>query len=952
MANIIRDNNNDVSSSGGISNIVEDTTPQLGGDLDYNGHGIGTTGTPGTLKGLNDEIIKSSSGTLTATECSGGIINNYGQLVANTQTFPTGLKGFNGVCVISKSDAGSFALKANETNRIYLNGASLGVNGKAIILNPAIGNSLSFISFQTATEIYDYLITPGYGTTAISGIDSNIIINSMDTILLNQAIVTTTGIDLRIVNSDEEIIEGAADSGGFLFFDTFTDTDSTNLSDHTPDYDLVAGGWSATGGQITSNQAVSDNASVERVVVQTNEADVIVRCLLKTADTITYAVAIIARYVDDNNHLRLLLHPPSPTSPEGYEFKIGKVEGGSASDLVGLDTISAVVPLSSWFIAEFTLSSTNLSAVLKNKFGNQIGAGLSLSTTSSFSQTATKHGIYLRGSDYDEAFNHIIIEEAGNSRPVNGKIFNSTMVSANALYTVWKNEVNSTSKLYPKGLTGSPIGDVPQWTYSDTAADLYSSIVFMASILENSTISDSGSDIRTALTYEITNLSRVDSMPDDWNIDTDAFVNVSADMDRIIKGCGEYLRDGLLRITEINGTENPWYSRMISILDDCMEWADASNSGLPALHSDGLPYYHEVSGYFLQTLSRVYSITGTAKYLTWIEQIMDYLLLSNDGDYIPSRETSLVLMDHGGEIVQGMVEALYVECINGRTAKVLAYQPLVMEVLDKIVDIGLITSGDNTGKFYVEINPIAETVTDSDPIDTWGYIHGALYTYDLAMDAYDSSAARYTSTITSSLNSIASVDLVPDDYGYPDYISDSYADNIESMLMMASKLTVTGFEAWIKKTIGIGNTNGYHMFDEQKSTGFINGDYGDGSFGRTCVLFSNYITKGVRPEPWDEFLELSAEYYETTGLQIKIAHPGAWSGSLIFDYSRHSQNMKLDINYPRVNEYPEWFVVSSSNTYEVSINGGDPATINGSTLLSGLSISLESEMKTIIVVPN
>ena len=121
------------------------------------------------VTGLVNEIIQPASDTLTAIECSGTIINNYGQEAENTQTLCAAGKGLSGTVVIGTAGAGAFNLKAGASDKIYLDGTALDDGDKASIATPAVGNSMSFVAFQTGASAWDWLVISGPGTTVTDG---------------------------------------------------------------------------------------------------------------------------------------------------------------------------------------------------------------------------------------------------------------------------------------------------------------------------------------------------------------------------------------------------------------------------------------------------------------------------------------------------------------------------------------------------------------------------------------------------------------------------------------------------------------------------------------------------------------------------------------------------------------------------------------------------------------
>ena len=114
----------------------------------------------GTGTGTVTEIIKSSSATLTTAEVTGTIINNYGQSTDITLTLPAATKGLTFMVVLGTTVAKYFRIDPNDSDKIYLNGTA-GADGKYVgVSSAAAGNTISFTSFQTGTDTYDWLAVP------------------------------------------------------------------------------------------------------------------------------------------------------------------------------------------------------------------------------------------------------------------------------------------------------------------------------------------------------------------------------------------------------------------------------------------------------------------------------------------------------------------------------------------------------------------------------------------------------------------------------------------------------------------------------------------------------------------------------------------------------------------------------------------------------------------------
>jgi hypothetical protein len=104
-----------------------------------------------------------------------------------------------------------------------------------------------------------------------------------------------------------------------------------------------------------------------------------------------------------------------------------------------------------------------------------------------------------------------------------------------------------------------------------------------------------------------------------------AFAHETPDLDRIIFDNAEYVKDGLISITEWLGP-SPWSERMIALTEDIWKHAaiETPFGNIPTKN-------FEVNGDLLQACSRLYWFTGERKFLDWAIRLGDYYLL---GDHI------------------------------------------------------------------------------------------------------------------------------------------------------------------------------------------------------------------------------------------------------------------------------------------------------------------------------
>jgi hypothetical protein len=52
-------------------------------------------------------------------------------------------------------------------------------------------------------------------------------------------------------------------------------------------------------------------------------------------------------------------------------------------------------------------------------------------------------------------------------------------------------------------------------------------------------------------------------------------------------------------------------------------------------------------------------------------------------------------------------------------------------------------------------------------------------------------------------------------------------------------------------------------------------------------------------------------------LFISLKAEKDWQGKIIFDFPRHQKYLHLPLDYPRINQFPEWFTVEAQKTYQI-----------------------------------
>ena len=504
----------------------------------------------------------------------------------------------------------------------------------------------------------------------------------------------------------------------------------------------------------------------------------------------------------------------------------------------------------------------------------------------------------------------------------NGKAANEGFSRSLDFVKGWLNHADSITGLIPRNLDKNR----DFWNAQDAAADNYPFMVLTSSILDEELFNGKMLDM---LETETRLTSRVGKLPDTYSFSKQAFLDDEVEMGRILFGASEYMKDGLMPLTEWLG-QSPWLERMKGMLDDFQKQGEVITS-LEGYRTGYIPV-SEMNGELLQVLSRMYWITGEQKYLDWATKIGDYYLLEGN---LPSDMERLRLRDHGCEVIAGLSE-LYVTLHFVYPEKKEQYRNPMYKMLDRILKVGV----NEHGLFYNRVNPVTAEVLDSTVADTWGYTFNAYYSVYLV----DGKEEYRDAVLKGYKNIIHYVNFVWEgNRDNPPGSSDGYADAIESALNLYNREPDPLVENWIDNQIKI-------MFSIQKEDGIIEGWHGDGNFARTTIMYCLWKTQGTTINPWREDVVFGAAG-KGDALYITLKSEKDWEGKLKFDISRHKEWLHLPIDYPRINQFPEWYTVSKEKRYKVrDVVSNKSITCSGEELQQGLYIELVSgKLQKIIV---
>lgn len=448
------------------------------------------------------------------------------------------------------------------------------------------------------------------------------------------------------------------------------------------------------------------------------------------------------------------------------------------------------------------------------------------------------------------------------------------------------------------------------WNANDNAADNYPFMVITTALTDCHLFEGRMLEMLKAET-KLT--SRIGTLPDTYSFSKQGFQNSKPNIHRIIFGAAEYVKDGLLPITELLGP-SPWKERMIGILDDIWK-----NAPIMTKYGKIISNNVEVNGVMLQTLSRIYWMTGQKKYLNWAIRLGDYYLL--DRHHPTRNQKKLRLRDHGCEIVSGLCE-LYATVNFAMPEKKQAYQKPIHDMLDRILKVGR----NRDGLFYNMINPQTGKVLWEGVADTWGYNLNGYYTVYLIdqTKSYRQAVLQVLKSLNGKYRS----------YCWEGNSFDGYADSIEGALYLYNREPIASVAEWIESEIKV-------MWQKQKPGGLIGGMHCDGNFARTTLMYCLWKTKGVTIQPWRKDIIFGA-VQEGNVLKLSMLADKEWQGKIFFDTPRHQTIMKMPLDWPRINQFPEWFTVDPKRQYTVhDLTTGTNVVYNGSQMHDGISVLLK-----------
>lgn len=510
---------------------------------------------------------------------------------------------------------------------------------------------------------------------------------------------------------------------------------------------------------------------------------------------------------------------------------------------------------------------------------------------------------------FNSPINSQVLDPEFDQAALNGNLVNEGFNRCINYVNAWMRYTDPSTGLIPRNITDSK----DYWNAWDAAADNYPYMVLTSSILMPNFFKGTALEMLKA---EQKLTSRIGKLPDTYSFSKKGFKNAVIDTNQMIFGAAEYMKDGLIPLTEWLG-KSAWSERMLEILDDLPRLTKVAKNIHGSWYGNSATV--EVNGDLLQVLSRMYWFTGKRKYLDWAIEIADNYL--NEKELPTTALDHLRIRDHGCEIISGLCE-VYIATYYAMPEKRKIWRPFVHAMLDRILEVGR----NEDGLFYDEVNPQNGIILSKRLADNFGYTLNA-YWYIAKID----SIPAYRNAV---IKALSSLNEKYRNHPWEGKSADGYADAIEGTLNLYNREAIPSAKEWMDSEIKV-------MWAIQKADGMVEGWHGDGNFARTSIMYCLWKTQGIIPSEWQKDLYFGA-VRTATGVKISVSTVSGWKGKLKFDVPRHKTMMRFPADYPRINQFQEWFVVAEEKSYQLKTADSDKnRTIIGKSLSKGLPVEVK-----------
>ena len=457
----------------------------------------------------------------------------------------------------------------------------------------------------------------------------------------------------------------------------------------------------------------------------------------------------------------------------------------------------------------------------------------------------------------------------------------------------WLQQADPQSGLLPRTLNQDGY-----WNAKDCAADNFPFLLLTGEMTGQHHIQRAA---RAIFEQERRLCPRVDHLPDTYYFDRQGFSAESPKMDDLIFGAAEYAKDGLLPIIEWSGP-GPWLDRAgagrghletcgfrhalrnASLIRDGSQRRSAAGREPSVLDDRGC------------AVSRMGLCTGR-------------LLSAAPAAAERGQDRAAgPRMRSPGRIGGSLRHRVEDRCIQTRSVP----SPHAPTARQHSVTRRV------RGRHAAELVQSADRAEGQDTVsDGWGYVYNAFLTVAL-VDEH----RPYRDAVEKALQH-AHTHLGTNWEGYR---GDGYADSVEGAINLLNRIPCETAWPWVEASLGI-------VHGLQRADGIAEGWYGDGNSAHTMMMHALWLTQGITARPWRKDVNLGAAQDANGSLRVYLSSEWAWHGTLRCDIPRHKVQLRMPLDYPRINQFPQWFTVDKNARYQVQENDGPERELSGDALI-------------------
>ncbi len=411
----------------------------------------------------------------------------------------------------------------------------------------------------------------------------------------------------------------------------------------------------------------------------------------------------------------------------------------------------------------------------------------------------------------------------------------------------------------------------------------------------------------------------------------------------------EYLKDGLIGVYERTG-DAAVRARIVEIAESILaNCTVASRYGLIPSNDS------EVNGNVLQAFSRLAYMLDDDRCAEAVGRLGDAVvmqMLAESGglpvvrfDYgeraaganatrgrPPRASGDVQLRDHGNETAVGMSEAFALAA--ERAPRDLAWRERAdrwAEPLANVYELILEHGVSPDGLLMNRIEARTFKPLDPAPCDNWGYLLCGAILFCQAAERHGRVDPDRLRGILARADRIALAVAATDGLKWePTAPHDGWADTLESAIYIAAHRPALreAMRTWVDHQIE-------HMYACQKPDGFASGDYLDGNFIRTALLYADLCAGGFELSPPGVGCGVGFAMDGDEPIVVVIAGKKGYTGRLVPDTPRHRERLKLPWNWARLNSWPEWVVADTEQSragVPISLPPGGTRIVRGSEI--------------------